>query len=70
MFTAVAWAVPVPNTGLAKCYGLAGNVITYPSPGQVPYYQDTNHSINPPTWGDESHPKTGFKLIPFLLLII
>ena len=49
MFTAVAWATPVPNIGLAKCNGVARNVITCPSPGQVPYYQDANHSINPPS---------------------
>jgi hypothetical protein len=37
MFTAVALAAPVPDTGQAKCYDVAGNVITCPSPGQALY---------------------------------
>ena len=47
MFTAVAWAAPVPDTGQTKCYDVAGNVITCPSPGQALYGQDANYSINP-----------------------
>ena len=47
MVTAVAWAAPVPDTGQTKCYNVAGNVITCPSPGQALYGQDANYSINP-----------------------
>jgi hypothetical protein len=49
MFTAVAWASPVPDTGQNKCYGLSG-VITCPSPGQALYGQDGNYAINTPTY--------------------
>jgi hypothetical protein len=37
MVTAVVWTAPVPDTGQTKCYDVAGNVITCPSPGQ-PFY--------------------------------
>ena len=47
MFAVVAWAAPVPDTGQTKCYDVAGNVITCPSPGQALYGQDANYSINP-----------------------
>ena len=46
MFTAVAWAAPVPDTGQTKCYN-ATVEITCPSPGQPFYGQDANYSINP-----------------------
>ena len=44
---AVLWAAPVPDTGQIKCYDVAGNVITCPSPGQALYGQDANYSTNP-----------------------
>ena len=47
MFTASAWTAPVPDTGQTKCYGVSGNVIVCPSPGQPLYGQDANFSINP-----------------------
>jgi len=47
MFAGVAWAAPVPDTGQMKCYDVAGNVITCPSPGQALHGQDANYSINP-----------------------
>jgi hypothetical protein len=47
MFTTVALAAPVPDTGQTKCYDVAGNVITCPTPGQALYGQDANYSINP-----------------------
>ena len=48
LFIAVsAFAAPVPNTGQTKCYDVAGNVITCPSPGQALYGQDANYSTNP-----------------------
>jgi len=47
MFAVVALAAPVPDTGQTKCYDVAGNVITCPSPGQALYGQDANYSINP-----------------------
>jgi hypothetical protein len=47
IFTAVAWAAPVPDTGQTKCYDVAGNVIPCPSPGQALYGQDANYNINP-----------------------
>ncbi len=47
MFAGVAWAAPVPDTGQTKCYDVAGNVITCPSPGQALYGQDANYSIYP-----------------------
>jgi hypothetical protein len=47
MYTAIAWSSPVPDTGQTKCYDVAGNVITCPSPGQPLYGQDGNYSINP-----------------------
>ena len=47
MFSAMAWASPVPDTGQTKCYDVAGKVITCPSPGQALYGQDANYSINP-----------------------
>jgi len=37
----------IPDTGQTKCYDVAGNVITCPSPGQALYGQDANYSINP-----------------------
>jgi hypothetical protein len=37
----------VPDTGQTKCYDVAGNVITCPSPGQALYCQDGNYTINP-----------------------
>ena len=37
---------PVPDTGQTKCYDVAGNEITCPSPGQALYGQDANYSIN------------------------
>ena len=40
-------ATPVPDTGQSKCYDVAGNVITCPSPGQALYGQDADCSINP-----------------------
>ena len=46
MVNAVAFATPVPDTGQTKCYDVAGNVITCPSPGQPFYGQDANYSIN------------------------
>ena len=46
-FAAYAFAAPVPDTGQTKCYDVAGNVITCPSPGQALYGQDANYSINP-----------------------
>ena len=46
MFTAVAWATPVPDTGQTKCYDVAGNAITCPVIGQALYGQDANYSIN------------------------
>ena len=50
MFAGVAWAAPVPDTGQTKCYDVAGNVITCPSPGQALYGQDANYSIYPMTY--------------------
>jgi len=47
MVATVAFATPVPDTGQTKCYDVAGNVITCPSPGQALYGQDANYSINP-----------------------
>ena len=47
LFAAVSWATPVPDTGQAKCYDVAGTVITCPLPGQALYGQDANYSINP-----------------------
>jgi Protein of unknown function (DUF1566)/Viral BACON domain len=46
-FAAYAFAAPVPDTGQTKCYDVAGNVITCPSPGQALYGQDGNYSIYP-----------------------
>jgi len=46
-FTADVWAALVPDTGQTKCYDVAGNVITCPSPGQALYGQDGNYTINP-----------------------
>ena len=46
MFTAVAWAAPVPDTGQTKCYNDTVE-IPCPSPGQPFYGQDANYSINP-----------------------
>ena len=46
-FAVSAFAAPVPDTGVTKCYDIAGNVITCPSPGQPFYGQDGNYSINP-----------------------
>jgi surface antigen len=40
----------VPDTGQTKCYDVAGNVITCPSPGQPLYGQDANYTINPPSY--------------------
>ena len=37
----------VPDTGLTKCYDVAGNVITCPSSGEELYGQDANYTINP-----------------------
>jgi len=47
LFSVIAWAAPVPDTGQTKCYDVAGNVITCPSPGQALYGQDANYTINP-----------------------
>ena len=47
LFAAVALTAPVPDTGQTKCYDVAGNVITCPSPGQALYGQDANYTINP-----------------------
>ena len=47
LFAADVWAMPVPDTGQTKCYDVAGNVITCPSPGQALYGQDGNYTINP-----------------------
>ncbi len=47
---AYAFAGPVPDTGQTKCYDVAGNVITCPSPGQALYGQDANYCINPPSF--------------------
>ncbi|HCU57142.1 MAG TPA: hypothetical protein DF984_02775, partial [Anaerolineaceae bacterium] len=46
-FPASASATPVPDTGQTRCYDVAGNIITCPSPGQPFYGQDANYSINP-----------------------
>ena len=37
----------VPDTGLIKCYDVAGNVITCPSHGEELYGQDANYTIHP-----------------------
>ena len=47
IFTAVAWAATVPDTGQTTCYDVAGKVISCPSPGQALYGQDANYTINP-----------------------
>jgi hypothetical protein len=47
MLIADVWAAPVSDTGMTKCYNVAGNVISCPSPGQALYGQDANYSINP-----------------------
>jgi len=46
LFAADVWAALVPDTGQTKCYDVAGNVITCPSPGQALYGQDGNYTIN------------------------
>ncbi len=45
MFTAVAGAAPVPDTGQTRCYNNTVE-ITCPSPGQAFYGQDANYTIN------------------------
>jgi hypothetical protein len=47
MMVTIVWAAPVPDTGLTKCYDVAGNVITCPSPGDPLYGQDANYNIHP-----------------------
>ncbi len=44
--TGTATLSPVPDTGQTKCYDVAGNQITCPSPGQSLYGQDANYTIN------------------------
>jgi hypothetical protein len=46
LFAVVAWAAPVPDTGLTICYN-ATVEIPCPSPGQPFYGQDANYTINP-----------------------
>jgi hypothetical protein len=46
-FSVDVFAAPVPDTGQSKCYDVAVNVITCPSPGQALYGQDANYTINP-----------------------
>ncbi len=46
MVTAIAWAAPVPDTGVTKCYNNSVE-ITCPSPGQPFYGQDGNYTIRP-----------------------
>jgi hypothetical protein len=45
-FTLNAFAAPVPDTGVTKCYN-ADKEITCPSPGQPFYGQDAIYTINP-----------------------
>jgi len=49
MFTVIAWAAPVPDTGQTKCYN-ATVEIPCPSSGQPFYGQDANYTINPPSY--------------------